>query len=174
MLTIVSQVNARDEDDDNEVEALSPDSNRSEPIPSSPPPSFHSRSSSPSSRRLMHDDPLRSDVDHALEDAFDDGHDSDDGDEPDDRQRLMRGNPSAQDPTTPSSPSQDSDDNPEQRSVQRRVTLLPTFATMATTSRVVGAGSSNDGVFANLNAKPERGEKQEEDLPPVCMHEFTG
>lgn len=29
-------------------------------------------------------------------------------------------------------------------------------------------GSTNDGVFANLNAKPERGEKNEEDLPPVC------
>ena len=27
--------------------------------------------------------------------------------------------------------------------------------------------SANDGVFANLAAKPERGEKNE-DLPPVC------
>lgn len=28
--------------------------------------------------------------------------------------------------------------------------------------------SSNDGVFANLSAKPERGEKLEEEKPPVC------
>jgi hypothetical protein len=123
----------------------------------------------------MQDDPLRNNADHALEDAFDDGNDSDDGDEPDDRQRLMRGNPSAQSPTTPISSSQDNAGGPQQPSIQRRVTMLPTFATMATTSsRVVGTGSSNDGVFANLNAKPERGEKQEEDLPPVRTKALTG
>lgn len=39
---------------------------------------------------------------------------------------------------------------------------------IASTGRVYGGGStSNDGVFANLDAKPERGEKTEEQ-PPVC------
>lgn len=37
-----------------------------------------------------------------------------------------------------------------------------------TGGRVYGGGSGTDGVFANLSAKPERGEKQEEH-PPVCI-----
>lgn len=48
--------------------------------------------------------------------------------------------------------------------IQRRQTILPSFSTG---SRVIS--STNDGVFANLAAKPERGEKTE-DLPPVCIH----
>lgn len=32
----------------------------------------------------------------------------------------------------------------------------------------MGGGTTNDGVFTNLSAKPDRGEKVEEDLPPVC------
>lgn len=32
---------------------------------------------------------------------------------------------------------------------------------------------SNDGVFANLNAKPERGEKLEEEQPPVSVANST-
>ena len=43
--------------------------------------------------------------------------------------------------------------------------MLPNFTTPASGgSRQIAP--SNDGVFANLNAKPERGEKNE-DLPPV-------
>lgn len=48
--------------------------------------------------------------------------------------------------------------------MQRRQTILPSFSTG---SRVIS--STNDGVFANLAAKPERGEKTE-DLPPVCIY----
>ena len=47
----------------------------------------------------------------------------------------------------------------------RRTTVLPSFLSSSGASRSVS--SSNDGVFANLAAKPERGEKNE-DLPPVC------
>ncbi len=58
--------------------------------------------------------------------------------------------------------------------VPRRVTELPVFlpqtaSVSGTTGRVYGGGSAsvNDGVFANLSAKPERGEKVEEEKPPV-------
>lgn len=50
-------------------------------------------------------------------------------------------------------------------SLPRRQTILPSFSIPSSgASRVIS--SSNDGVFANLAAKPERGEKNE-DLPPV-------
>lgn len=50
----------------------------------------------------------------------------------------------------------------------RRPTMLPTFLTPGSGgSRSITA--SNDGVFANLAAKPERGEKNE-DLPPVSCY----
>jgi Protein of unknown function (DUF2370) len=45
--------------------------------------------------------------------------------------------------------------------------MLPSLSSAVPTGRVVGIGSTNDGVFANLAAKPERGEKIEDDLPPV-------
>ena len=59
--------------------------------------------------------------------------------------------------------------------VERRITMLPTFNRPAAPSgRVVGGGNSstNDGVFANLAAKPERGEKTE-DHPPVCLGTYS-
>jgi hypothetical protein len=77
----------------------------------------------------------------------------------DDRQRLMRGQPEgAQD---------DEPENPR-RGVQRRVTQLPVFQPTGAsgTGRVYGGGQ-NDGVWANLSAKPTRGEDLEE-KPPVC------
>jgi hypothetical protein len=51
--------------------------------------------------------------------------------------------------------------------IQRRQTLLPFFSGMSGSGSARAIPSSNDGVFANLAAKPERGEKTE-DLPPVC------
>lgn len=162
------QVNTHDDDDhDGQLEAFPDASNLTAPVPSSPPPSFHSRSSSPTSRRLLHDDPMREGPDNALEDAFDDGEDSDDGDEGDDRQRLMRGTPATPNTETVTSTVSTSEAS-QPSSTQRRATLLPNFSSSAN-SRLVGTGSSNDGVFANLNAKPERAEKSEEDLPPVCF-----
>lgn len=126
--------------------------------PSSPPPSFRSRASSPASRR----------VDATLTDAFDaDGSDSDEENDGDDRQRLMRGTPStssaehsaAETPATTTT----SDGRPAV--MERRTTHIPVF-TPAVPGRVYGGGSQSDGVFANLSAKPERGEKIEEH-PPV-------
>jgi hypothetical protein len=122
--------------------------------PASPPPSFHSRASSPhGTSRLLSEDPIRNDEDRTLADTFDsDSEDGEDSDGRDDRQRLMRGNPSTE-------------DEPVAPGLQRRVTELPVFNTQApTTGRVYGGG--NGGVWANLSAKPTRGEDAEE-KPPV-------
>ncbi|KAF2121860.1 hypothetical protein BDV96DRAFT_609006 [Lophiotrema nucula] len=131
-------------------------------IPNSPPPSFHSRASSPSggaSRRLLADDPLDNDADRTLADTFGSpsgDEDSDNEDEVDDRQRLMRGQPETQ---------PEGSEETVRQGVQRRVTQLPVFNTSAPRSgRIYGAGN-NDGVFANLSAKPTRGEEAEEKPP---------
>jgi hypothetical protein len=50
--------------------------------------------------------------------------------------------------------------------IVRQATHFPVFT--PTTTRVYGGGSGSDGVFANLAAKPEAGEKTEEH-PPVCF-----
>lgn len=139
----------------------------------SPPPSFRSRSrsSSPSSRRLLHNDPLNNDGDQTLADAFGDEDESDDDNEPDDRQRLMRADPdfrSADNGQSSSASSSDSRSDAQEQArtgILRRPTMLPTFTTPSSGGQRQIA-SSNDGVFANLAAKPERGEKNE-DLPPV-------
>ncbi|APA14347.1 hypothetical protein SS1G_11836 [Sclerotinia sclerotiorum 1980 UF-70] len=121
--------------------------------PTSPPPSFRSRGSSPSSRH--HATP----VDQNLADTFgDDGSDDEDNDG-DDRQRLMRGNPSS---STERLTETSGDEN--RPATQRTITAVPTFVP-PTGGRVYGGGSGSDGVFANLSAKPERGEKQEEHPP---------
>lgn len=151
-----------------DADADSPVTSQQQWPPASPPPSFHSRASSPTSRRLLSDDPLaHSDdrspdptphqdraQDRTLADTFDsDSDDDEDGDGRDDRQRLMRGNP------------QHDDDAPPPPGIQRRVTELPTFNTQTPASgRVYGGG--NGGVWANLSAKPTRGEDLEE-KPPV-------
>jgi len=135
------------------------------PAPNSPPPSFRSRASSPSSRRLLHD--TDSPVDQSLADAFDaDGSDDEDNDG-DDRQRLMRGTPSSSSAENIAAPSNTTIISPPAPpTVERRPTYLPAFA--PTTARVYGGGSGSDGVFANLSAKPEAGEKMEEH-PPVGL-----
>jgi len=131
-------------------------------IPTSPPPSFRSRASSPTSRRLISRSSTLSDVDQTLADTFDvgDGSDEEDQNGRDDRQRLMQnsyqggGNPSTNE-QAPARP-------------QRRMTELPVFNPPTPRTHAPGLAQvsmSNDGVFANLSAKPERGEKTEE-LPP--------
>jgi hypothetical protein len=57
-------------------------------------------------------------------------------------------------------------DRPE---VERRVTQLPVFppATNARGARIYGGGN-NDGVFANMSAKPVPGEEVDE-KPPVSV-----
>ncbi|KAK5086853.1 hypothetical protein LTS08_008260 [Lithohypha guttulata] len=163
-------VNQQDDHDDNETynSPTSPSSNQQHAVPSSPPPSFHSRASSPSSRRLLRQDPLNNAADHELADAFGDDGASDDENEPDDRQRLMRADTSrsisladtgsaAQAPTATT-------DAPR---IERRVTEIPAFR-LPTSSRVipgVTAPRSSDGVFANMSAKPAAGETLD-DKPP--------
>lgn len=146
-------------DDNEDVQSASPYQ-----IPTSPPPSFHSRASSPNggaSRRLLADDPLAEDAERTLADTFDtDSEDDEEGDGRDDRQRLMRGQPEAE--------AESDEADPAKPGVQRRVTQLPVFNTQAPSGRIVGGGQ-NDGVFANLSAKPTRGEDLEE-KPPVRTH----
>ncbi|KAI9844925.1 MAG: hypothetical protein M1837_005211 [Sclerophora amabilis] len=156
-----------DEDDSSPVIVHSP-------TPASPPPSFRSRASSPTSRHLLSHDPLASDADRALADSFDapsdsEAADSDGEDEGDDRQRLMRG--TNERTTVPQGSVQESPLPSGNRptTIERRVTQFPTFAsttTPATTAgRVHAPSMANDGVFANLSAKPEHGEKGEERPP---------
>ena len=126
-------------------------------IPDSPPPSFRSRASSLSSSRWnVPRNATNTSVDRTLEDTFDAG-DSDNENNDDDRQRLMRNIGSHARAAEVPSETQRTDSG-QQRIVSppRRNTPFTTFS------------SSNDGVFANLNAKPERGEKLEE-LPPVSI-----
>ncbi|KAF2641519.1 metal homeostatis protein bsd2 [Massarina eburnea CBS 473.64] len=130
------------------------------PIPASPPPSFHSRASSPNggaSRRLLPDDPVTTDADRTLADTFDADSDSEDEEGGDDRQRLMRGNPEE-------AQQREEAENNVRSGIQRRVTQLPAFIPQEPSGRVVGGGQ-NDGVWANLSAKPTRGEDAEEKPP---------
>lgn len=122
--------------------------------PTSPPPSFHSRSHSrsrshsPESRRLLREDPLENDLD----DAFDASDDENDPAE-DDRQRLVRRSTA---PTTPV--------------IERHVTDIPAFRPQPTSSiqipGVTAPRPASDGVFANLSAKPSAGESTD-DKPPT-------
>lgn len=160
--TDIHQVNSHDDDDFNSPVTPS----ESQRIPNSPPPSFRSRDSSPTSRRLLSQDPLGHDADQDLADTFDDGDGSDAENDVDDRQRLMRADPNATTTTTTQSPLPASAPNTTQQPrVERRVTELPAFRP---TPRAGGTSQTqaNDGVFANLSAKLERGEQLEE-KPPV-------
>ncbi|CVL01588.1 related to metal homeostasis protein [Fusarium fujikuroi] len=138
------RINGQDEEDFG-ARNNNNNNNLSHPIPHSPPPSFHSRSSSPQPTRQ---------VDATLADAFDDDDDSDD--EVDDRRRLMRQN------STPSMENVNTIPTPAQPAVP-----APTPSGSRST-RIVGGGSGSDGVFANLSARPERGnsDPEKDELPP--------
>ncbi|KAI0410244.1 hypothetical protein F5X98DRAFT_136514 [Xylaria grammica] len=137
----------------------SPASLRPQRLPNSPPPSFHSRSSSADRRKQN--------VDSDLADAFDtDGSDSDD--ESDDRQRLVHRNslPLSQDADTAAS-----SHPPEIRQAQpaqpQSYAVINNGAQPITNSRIYGGGIQSDGVFSNMTARPERGEKVVEEAPPT-------
>jgi len=103
---------------------------------------------------LLAQDPLETHPDHDLEDAFDDGEASDAENDGDDRQRLMRADPAT---------SRSSQTNiTSQSNVERPVAPIPTFRPMPMPS---STSRPTDGVFANLSAKPERGEQLEEKPP---------
>ncbi|RFU24576.1 hypothetical protein B7463_g11762, partial [Scytalidium lignicola] len=135
------RVSGRDEDES----PISPH------VPDSPPPSFRSRASSPTSRHTVN-----STVDQNLADTFDaDGSDSDEENDGDDRQRLMRGSPS-------STTLQETSSAGRPVEVERHIAPPPT---PRPTGRVYGGGAGSDGVFANMSAKPDVGEKLEEHPP---------
>jgi hypothetical protein len=145
-----------------QVSANDDESPISPQIPSSPPPSFRSRASSPTSRHTV-----ESTVDQNLADTFDaDGSDSDEENDGDDRQRLMRGTPTSSSTEQLNTQSTTTSETRPPPPIERRPTHLPEFARPRPTGRVYGGGSGSDGVFANLSAKPEAGEKTEEH-PPV-------
>jgi hypothetical protein len=108
-------------------------------------------------------------VDQTLADTFDaDGSDSDEDNDGDDRQRLMRVPPSSSSVEQMNNETPTAITAPDGRPavVDRRVTHLPAFTSPPLV--VYGGGSESDGVFANLSAKPESGEKLEEH-PPVRL-----
>ncbi|KAI0010707.1 hypothetical protein F4779DRAFT_626999 [Xylariaceae sp. FL0662B] len=154
------RVNTRDDEADTPIDT--PASLRHpQRIPNSPPPSFHSRSSSADRRRQN--------VDPTLADAFDtDCDDSDD--EPDDRQRLVRASsfPVSTANSTSHSPN-GGQTRPPTTTVQ--ATQLPSSGASIHPhqggSRVYGGGIQSDGVFSNMTARPERGEKVVEESPPT-------
>jgi len=133
------RVNAQDEEDFHNNN----NNHLSSSVPRSPPPSFHSRAPSPNRQ-----------VDSTLADAFDDDDDSDD--EVDDRRRLMRQN------STPSFENANATQTPAQPAAPAPV------PSASRSTRVVGGGSGSDGVFANLSARPERGnsDPEKDELPP--------
>lgn len=142
----------------------------------SPPPSFRSRASSFATPRqsISENDPLQSEAQRTLADTFDDGSNSDNEDDSGDRQRLMRGLTT---PETSESERAQGGQSPQRRPqvIERQCTQLPVFTPQqtygATPNRVYGRGL-NDGVFANLSAKPGRGEDAEE-KPPVRLVPLT-
>lgn len=156
------RVNARDDEDGHTP-------SRTQRIPNSPPPSFHSRASSILSVDRDRDNNARQGrVDSALADAFDSGDDSDD--EVDDTQRLVRGTPQSSSAAfTPSSSSSTSGQPAAAGGAPavpaRAPATVPPPGAASTPFRVYGGGIQSDGVFSNIMAKPERGEEKEEQPP---------
>lgn len=105
----------------------------------------------------MHDS-THSDEARDLDDAFGAPSDDEDDDDDDtrDRRRLILDNDTTT--TTAGSPVT------RPGGPERATTQIPSFVSGSSSGRVVGAGS-NDGVWANLNAKPRAGEDLEEKPP---------
>lgn len=150
--------------------SATPGSYPEDAIPASPPPSFRSRASSPSTRHLLaQHDPLREDAERTLDEAFDSP--SDDEDDGEGRTRLINnGSRRSQDEVERSSGTATQHDAPQPGRIQRQPTELPAFTPQNTRrGKVYGAGNASDGVFANLSAKPQRGDNDPEEKPPVCL-----
>ncbi|KAI5806343.1 hypothetical protein EDC01DRAFT_715607 [Geopyxis carbonaria] len=129
------------EEEDLDVHRLpEPNNNHVDPIPSSPPPSFRSRPTTPEPNA-------------ALADAFDSP-----GDDEDDDMRNIRSTHNAN--FTPESTPL----VPQAQTTGNISRFLPSWG-RATPSRTIGGGQT-DAVFANLSAKPTAGEKTEE-FPPT-------
>lgn len=131
--------------------------------PTSPPPSFRSRASS---RRVSREDEHPSEEERDLEDAFGAPSDDESDDEDlSDRRRLIRGDRSRSLSPTDGERAVEAGELRRPQAPQRATTEIPVFTPSAVPSgRVMGTGS-NDGVWANLNAKPRPGEDVEEKPP---------
>ncbi|PMD42532.1 putative metal homeostatis protein BSD2 [Hyaloscypha variabilis F] len=77
----------------------------------------------------------------------------------------MRGTPTSSSTEQLNADSRTPSETPRPPVIERRPTHLPEFAPPRPTGRIYGGGSGSDGVFANLSAKPEAGEKTEEHPP---------
>lgn len=126
------------------------------PIPNSPPPSFHSRHASPERRNRR--------VDPDLADAFG-GDDEESDDEADDRQRLVQGTTA---PAEPAGPARD-EGTAQPATGRNGYSSVPQPSGAAQAGRVYGGGSQADGVFSNMSAKPERGDSENDEQPPVSI-----
>ncbi|KAH8903786.1 hypothetical protein BR93DRAFT_985762 [Coniochaeta sp. PMI_546] len=146
--------------DENEPETpTGPTPSHTDAVPNSPPPSFHSRASS-----IISQD-RNGRVDATLADAFDaEGDDSDD--EPDDRQRLVRGN-SFPLSTNSAQGGNDARTTNTQPAAERPTQFRQPSGAATTPFRVYGGGIQSDGVFSNLAAKPEVGAAEKEEQPPT-------
>ena len=152
-----SQIATHDTDDHDT--ALSPIA-----IPNSPPPSFRSRNSS---HRVSREDEDESEQERNLNNAFDAPSDDESDDEgPRDQQRLI---PADRASSRSLSSNETSDSSASRHSApERTITNIPVFAPSAATTsdgRTVFGGGNNDGVFANLNAKPRAGDDVDEKPP---------
>lgn len=149
-----TQVAAQDVDDDAVTQS---------PVatPNSPPPSFRSRNSSrrPSRDHERHQNEEQQELDDAFDAPSDDESDNEDNQ---DRRRLIQSTaPSPQPPADI-----DIDRADTRPGLDRNVTQIPAYASTANSGRIVGGGSqANDGVWANLNAKPHAGEDLDEKPP---------
>jgi hypothetical protein len=130
-------------------------------IPNSPPPSFRSY---PSSRRTSRHDIRQSEEERDLDDAFDAPSDDEADEDTRDRQRLVRSDDASSSADADAAAQSNNTARPEQP--RRTVTALPTFVSASSSGRPAGNSYANDGVFANLAAKPTVGEELEE-KPPV-------
>jgi hypothetical protein len=153
---------ATNDADDHDESLFSPSSAHAQ-IPTSPPPSFRSRTSSP----VLRHDPLRSDADSVLHDTFDSpSDDEDNSDNEDEGRRLVRSDTV---PVANGNGIANGNGNADSRispPVLVRSQIPVTFS-----GRTVGGGN-HDGVFANLSAKPTRGEDLDE-KPPVRVSSLT-
>ncbi|KAM0812003.1 putative Metal homeostatis protein BSD2 [Seiridium cardinale] len=158
MTSRYERVNTQDNDDpDTPISAVAPSTRQR--VPNSPPPSFHSRASSFERRRQN--------VDPTLADAFDADDDDSDDDEPDDRQRLVR---QSSFPVSAGSGTSNRNFGDRSHAPDREVDpspVVPGGSNAQASSRTYGGGIQSDGVFSNMTARPERGEKIVEEQPPT-------
>jgi len=149
------QIENSNDDDDLSLSQNELHDQQSNIIPTSPPPSFHSRSSSPR-RSSSIQTPIDTDVERSLDDAFGGSHESDNEDEEIENEETRRLVSHV--------------DNLSRPDVGNRQMIDLPYTSPATSGsgRVYGGGSStNDGVFANLSAKPTVGGDMDDEKPPV-------